>query len=445
MKSIELFDSVGNNQGSGKTNTTILDQFMHAADMFRNSYIIATGILSGHRKLVSCETDCRQMKRESSEGRMAFEYDELLNKNSNIDLAHRKLERTLQRLKAKGIYETNMARLVTPILKTENIANIKGESSSYVWVIQNLISGIMQCGAKTGFTAQTVGEEDWIAAIETAVILHYPDEIVNRDIKSYAVHLDELASEIRLFAVLIHMVNSYEEIIEFCKTNSEEVSNYDKLKKKYADLSVRHEALIKRMQANPASKDDLSELDRVRAAAEKQQREDHTRIFALERQVELLSKEKALVEQLWADEIAAIKADEAVKEREPEAGSEAEIEAALTDEELYGHIELPEKNVLFLGGWPKLLRPIKERHPGWIFVNREDKGRGSDRIDIVFFFYEGISHKMAWRIYSEMRPDVKTIFIRQRNKGLMELEMKKGYAQLLPSETQELKNSGDEE
>ena len=214
MTIIDLLDLASPNRPHSKTDATLWARLMNAANIFRNSYVMTTGIINGQRKLISYEDERRTpSKGVDNAVPTALANLDLLRKISNADLARRKLERTLQRLKEKGIYETNMARLVTPVLTTPNSPSPKDEWFSSAWVTQNLISGIMHCGARAGFTEQTLDDEDWMAAIETAIILHYPEEVIDQTVQSYAVHLNELGSEIRLLAVLIHMVNNYEGLV----------------------------------------------------------------------------------------------------------------------------------------------------------------------------------------------------------------------------------------
>ena len=166
-------------------------------------------------------------------------------------------------------------------------------------------------------------------------------------------------------------------------------------------------------------------------------KEDGKKIFALERdveklrqEVEKLRREKDHIADLWTREMDALTSETSENEPSTDKGNQIAVENQPTDEELFGNIELPEKNVLFLGGWTKLVQSVKQRHPHWLFINSEDDrhNKGSERIDTVFFFYGYISHKLAWRVYNELRDDVETIFVSQKNEAKMELEMKKGYA-----------------
>lgn len=420
---------------------------IYVFEAFRHSCVTDAGILDGAkilRKFIQ-----RTLSRKAEAGDDADDvqvrnlennvlFVESLHKTSCADAERRRLVRTLQRMKEKGLYETSIPNMTVPILCLSEIKRLK--LSKQACAVHNFVCGLLQCGARVGFEVQDLTDRDWMDAIEAAIIIHYPDELMDPDVKSYAIHITELIDEIRLFALLIHIAKEYTGVLVSNHQKDRKAAEFDDLKENYMCLQDRYQSLAQEYESFKAATRSNVELEATKAAAEKQHRADLKRIFALELEVERLTREKDHIAQLWTDEMAAIEAGRQAEAGEQEDESEEKLMAALTDEELFGSVELPEKNVLFLGGWPPLVQSVKKRHPDWLYINKNERGRASERIDTVFFFYEYISHKLVWRTYKQLRPDVKTIFVRQRNDALLDLEMKKGYAKLLNRGSEEPQN-----
>ena len=229
------------------------------------------------------------------------------------------------------------------------------------------------------------------------------------------------------------MANSYESLLMESRIDRMKSDEFDELAGAYKRLVSSYNDIVEKQSCESES----AKVSEIREQAERQKKEDDKKIFALERdveklrqEVEKLQREKEHIADLWTREMEALTMAECENERHSNNADQGEGQKQLTDEELFGDVELPEKNVLFLGGWTKLVQSVKQRHPHWLFINSDDdrRNKGSERIDTVFFFYGYISHKLAWRVYNELRDDVETIFVSQKNEAKMELEMKKGYA-----------------
>lgn len=395
-------------------------------EIFKHSYVTLLGTLAGYEKLFISDEQ-QGLKCLSAEDRNQYQLrrDFLRSIAKTIDTTEqrKRLERTLKRIKDKGWYESNAAKLWLPDFEFEGSTSHRGPDLQR---IRNLLCGIMQCGAKADFRVHTFTDEEWFCAIEAAVALHYPEDIVDSSIRSYAIHLPELMNEIWVLVVLIHIANSYESLLMESRVDRMKGDEYDDLADAYRSLLSAYNELA----AKQSAESEDTKIAEIREQAERQKKEDNKRIFALEREVEKLRREKDHIADLWTREMDALTSEKETEDLSSEEGQQNEDEEAPSDEELFGDVVLPEKNVLFLGGWTKLVQSVKQRHPNWLFINSEDDrhNKGSTRIDTVFFFYGYISHKLAWRVYNELRDDVETIFVSQKNEARMELEMKKGYA-----------------
>mgnify|MGYP000011124213 FL=1 len=407
-------------------------------DLFKNSYVMLKGTLEGYEKLFISE-ERRGSRGQSEEVREQNqhrrEFLQAVSKTADTTTQRKKLERTLKRIKDKGLFESCASKFWLPDFEFAGPDGVQKGKPNWQRV-RNLLCGLMQCGSKVDFTIHSLTDEEWLSAIETAVALHYPEDIVDDSVSSYAIHIPELMNEIWILVVLIHMANSYESLLMESRFDRQKSEEYDDLADAYRSLVSAYNELAAKQDRESES----TKVSEIREQAERQKKEDGKKIFALERdveklrqEVEKLRREKDHIADLWTREMDALTSEPSENEPSADKGNQiaaVEAENQPTDEELFGNVELPEKNVLFLGGWTKLVQSVKQRHPHWLFINSDDDrhNKGSERIDTVFFFYGYISHKLAWRVYNELRDDVETIFVSQKNEAKMELEMKKGYA-----------------
>lgn len=402
-------------------------------DLFMKSYVMLKGTLDGYEKLFISEEQHGsrgQSVEEKEKNQCRREFLQGIAKTTDTSVQRKKLERTLKRIKDKGMFENVASKLWVPDF--DFFEPEKGQKDGpNLQRVRNLICGLMQCGSKVDFTIHSLTDEEWFSAIETSVALHYPEDIVDDSVSSYAIHIPELINEIWILAVLIHMANSYESLLMESRVDRMKSDEFDELSDAYKRLVSSYNNIVEKQSCESES----AKVSEIREQAERQKKEDDKKIFALERdveklrqEVEKLQREKEHIADLWTREMEALTMAECGNEGASNSAGKGEKQ--LTDEELFGDVELPEKNVLFLGGWTKLVQSVKQRHPHWLFINSDDdrRNKGSERIDTVFFFYGYISHKLAWRVYNELRDDVETIFVSQKNEAKMELEMKKGYA-----------------
>lgn len=404
-------------------------------DLFKKSYVMLKGTLDGYEKLFISEEQHGsrgQSAEEKEQNRCRREFLQVIARTTDTSVQRKKLERTLKRIKDKGMFENVASKLWLPDFEfTEPEESQKNGPN--LQRVRNLICGLMQCGSKVDFTIHSLTDEEWFSAIETSVALHYPEDIVDDSVSSYAIHVPELINEIWILVVLIHMANSYESLLMESRIDRMKSDEFDELADTYKRLVSSYNDIV----AKQSCESESAKISEIREQAERQKKEDDKKIFALERdveklrqEVEKLQREKECIADLWAREMEALTTAECGDERPSDSASREDGQKQPTDEELFGDVELPEKNVLFLGGWTKLVQSVKQRHPHWLFINSDDdrRNKGSERIDTVFFFYGYISHKLARRVYNELRDDVETIFVSQKNEAKMELEMKKGYA-----------------
>lgn len=95
----------------------------------------------------------------------------------------------------------------------------------------------------SGFTIHSLTDEEWLSAIETSVALHYPEDIVDDSVNSYAIHIPELMNEIWILVVLIHMANSYESLLMESRFDRQKSEEYDDLADAYRSLVSAYNAL----------------------------------------------------------------------------------------------------------------------------------------------------------------------------------------------------------
>lgn len=207
-------------------------------DLFKNSYVMLKGTLEGYEKLFISE-ERRGSRGQSEEVREQNqhrrEFLQAVSKTADTTTQRKKLERTLKRIKDKGLFESCASKFWLPDFEFAGPDGVQKGKPNWQRV-RNLLCGLMQCGSKVDFTIHSLTDEEWLSAIETAVALHYPEDIVDDSVSSYAIHIPELMNEIWILVVLIHMANSYESLLMESRFDRQKSEEYDDLADAYRSL-----------------------------------------------------------------------------------------------------------------------------------------------------------------------------------------------------------------
>lgn len=214
-------------------------------DLFKKSYVMLKGTLEGYEKLFISEEQHgsrgqNEEVREQNQHRR--EFLQAVSKTTDTTTQRKKLERTLKRIKDKGLFESCASKFWLPDFEFVGPDGVQKDKPNWQRV-RNLICGLMQCGSKVDFTIHSLTDEEWLSAIETSVALHYPEDIVDDSVNSYAIHIPELMNEIWILVVLIHMANSYESLLMESRFDRQKSEEYDDLADAYRSLVSAYNAL----------------------------------------------------------------------------------------------------------------------------------------------------------------------------------------------------------
>lgn len=92
--------------------------------------------------------------------------------------------------------------------------------------------------------------------------------------------------------------------------------------------------------------------------------------------------------------------------------------------------ELPESNVIFIGGHPNMTKKLAQDHPDWKFIDGGDRNFAEFRTqpEILFFWDMHLSHPCWQRARKFLSPQTPVAYVKSTNLDLLETEMRQQYA-----------------
>lgn len=166
--------------------------------------------------------------------------------------------------------------------------------------------------------------------------------------------------------------------------------------------------------------DALAELTSLKTAGNKQTAPLHARIEKLEQQNTSLNQELA---KLRANNDALL---DALAQRDRKLS-----EYAAQEQKLDSLPELPGSNIVFAGGHPNMTKKLRQKYPGWTFVEGDDPSFQVflKQPRIVFFWDRYMGHKTYYRIRKFTDPSVPQAYLKSTNLDMLDAEMRKAWAE----------------
>lgn len=137
-------------------------------------------------------------------------------------------------------------------------------------------------------------------------------------------------------------------------------------------------------------------------------------------------------------EIASLKADKELLSEEVKqykevinAISEDSDSELLSSDELLELLELPEDNVIFIGGHPRLQSKLSLDHPNWKFVQPSMLQEARGTFDIIFVYTDQLSHKMMQRTKAYITGPI--LYCYGTNLDRLNLSMREAYTRFMAS------------
>lgn len=94
--------------------------------------------------------------------------------------------------------------------------------------------------------------------------------------------------------------------------------------------------------------------------------------------------------------------------------------------------DLPERNIVFAGGHPNMLKKLMQDHKEWTFIDGKDVNFPEFRTpDAVFFWDKHISHPTFYRVRKFTPASVPQLYMKATNLDMLETEMRKAWSIVL--------------
>ena len=92
--------------------------------------------------------------------------------------------------------------------------------------------------------------------------------------------------------------------------------------------------------------------------------------------------------------------------------------------------ELPEDDIIFIGGHPNMLNKLSQAHPDWRIIGGHDFAFSEFTAQplCVFFWDNHMAHSVYHRAKGLIGPNTPVVYLKSTNPDKLELEMRRGYA-----------------
>lgn len=356
----------------------------------------------------------------------------------NLKIATDKLKLTLRRLMEQGICFREMK-----VSRFDNLALGVWTSCNATEFAYSQIQRI--CGKDLVEKEFSRGDlfitnETWYKAIETVVLEHNPDAILDDGLASYARICKQHKEELQMFGVYFTICSGdftgrkiAEKKLEEAASTPLPVSkkSTDKERKKVKQLSELKKQCdnFKRTNANYREKN--KELNEQLNEVKRQHRKE---LLAIEHENADALKVAKQEAEFYKKQVELMQAtiDSLVKPETEELSEEETAEPVLSrsSENIDKSLpELPDKRVLFLGGHPTLIAKLQKLHPDWTYVTDDKRNSASitSNFQVAFVYGSYLSHSL-WYSFSAVCKEVPTVYLSQsKNITHLENEMRQAY------------------
>lgn len=330
----------------------------------------------------------------------------------NIQKDGKVLRDTVQSLRKSGIYLEDGQEILNRLRRYY-------DTSALPSVLMTFYAPAAKEFNPTIFPSFKVRTEDWYTAV-THIVTEYSAELNsgNYDKSNFAEFYKNHIKELYSLVILYHILGGYKvQEEERKKLNVPSAQECDNLKRRLVDL--QKEAQTAKSEANKKN-------GMIRSLQQENERM-REKILKLEKQLAHVSKNQApeLRKQLEAVQ----KENLALKKQlgtEPRNRCQSKVNV---EKDSIADIDLPDSDVVFLGGHSRLINKLKQIYPGWTFINDDDYKMNTAGYPgkILFFWSNYISHGMQEKIYREHGKETPIVYVKSTNIELLQREMKLGY------------------
>lgn len=354
-----------------------------------------TGMRSVLNSLSSPDSDVEAFIREES-----ADPDEIRARmSSELPAAGAKCLRALSRMKEKGLYAPTVGALRNLILNRLPI--------NLGWPLDVLLDMAMGMDGMHPWDAD-IPDDIWIAAIELVMYQNHREAYMDLGRpEQWGVFVGRDFETIWLFVYLLTYGRSCFADMGTMRAEFE---------KTYARASLIRELDSQLRAAMSSTEAQRQDYEKRLAARSGELSELHTANARLERENLKLRNKLEIMEAAAAESEPATDGFE----------MDSELEADAMETFRY---PLPETNILFVGGHPRLQTKLKAMHPKWKFVTvRMSYSLLDDNLNSKFvFFYTGhLSHKLFDKVRDSLG-DVPAAYVSSQNMTRLHDEMGRAY------------------
>lgn len=319
----------------------------------------------------------------------------------------KKCERAFERLKAKGLY-TDKIRTLRDMIYDKLPLNLN-------WPLDVILDMSLGLNGMDEWDAD-IPDDVWLSAIELSMYMHHRQEYMDSgDELQWGLYV---ANDIEFLWMLVLLITYGNLLRRDMGLVQGEISQ---AKRRLEEIAIRDDNIANleaELRANEISFDKT--IERTQRECDALRSEN----------VVLVRENKKLSAKFELMEASMIAADE-------EASQVFELDESESDDvpvETFAY-DLPESNVLFVGGHPRLQNKLKQLHPKWKFITTRMSYRLlDDNVNARFvFLYTGhMTHKLFDKVMDSLGT-VPMAYVSSQNLTRLHMEMLRAYNEHMES------------
>jgi hypothetical protein len=371
--------------------------------------------------LVSCQTEWAALQKELQEMKNNGIMEEAVLKfdkkvysriapymekapEEDIQKHQRRNNNIYRRSEFQGLYVKKISDIVT------NERPVVQDSLGWQLSVRYALSAILRFGWYDAKYPSDITKTEWLEACDLVGDMLSPLASVHEEMSSDAKSCYAEISHMLMvsYGALIHTIHSLAD---------HSVDTVDAASAESKRVLQEQSAEIQRL------KEQLEQQDKVILDLKKQL----AAVPTVDTQVIKATTELAHTHQ---EEVREKDAYIAYLESQISALQSAPVETAQDQEQSapWKDIQLPEANVLFLGGHKNLVKKIAGKYPSWTYISDKDQTKNPPSNPEVFFFWSGhCSHKLFFSILNRIPPNTTILYLTATNMDLLEDEMRQKY------------------
>lgn len=164
-------------------------------------------------------------------------------------------------------------------------------------------------------------------------------------------------------------------------------------RKKHEQEAIKQQRAAEAADKRAANVKNSAKVDKLKAQLESAQREGRVRAETLQERIKTMSREFEEREEKLRQRNEQLEEELAIYrsiEEQTEQVEEIDEDTPLLD--------LPESNVMFVGGHPNMVSKLRAEHGGWKFASSVSEIPEPVQSDVVFYYCRHVSHKMLQKL-----------------------------------------------